>query len=112
MLCALQLPWQWDLEVLAVEALDPLFQPHGRVYFASLKGIYTGPESTERFAGGLILIWPENCVFFNFFGHLGPVGRPMEGLVDFDHTNFSRRIHPRHPDFLPGPDVEILTFWG
>ena len=25
----------------------------------------------------------------------------MEGHVDFDHTNFSRRSHPCHPEFLP-----------
>ena len=39
--------------------------------------------------------------FSNFSGHLGPLGRPMEGHVDFYHTNFSKRSHPSHPEFLP-----------
>ena len=39
--------------------------------------------------------------FSNFFGHFGPLARPMEGHVDFYHTNFSQRSHPCHPEFLP-----------
>ena len=35
------------------------------------------------------------------FGHFGPLAPAMEGRVDFYHTNFSRRSHPRHPEFLP-----------
>ena len=34
---------------------------YGHVYFVPLKGISTGPESTERFSGGLI--WPKTKVF-------------------------------------------------
>ena len=86
---------------------------YGSVYFVSLKGIYTRPESTERFGRGPDPDLAGKVWFLNFFEHLGPVGHPMEGHVDFHHTNFSRRSHPRHLDFLPGgPDVEILTFWG
>ena len=51
-------------------------------------------------AGGGGLIWSKTWVF-ELSGHLGPLGRPMEGHVDFYHTNFSRRSHPRHPEFLP-----------
>ena len=72
---------------------------YGHVYLVTLKGISTGQESTERFSGGG-LIWPK-LRFLNFFGHFGPLAPPMEGRVDFYHTNFSRRSHPRHPDFLP-----------
>ena len=39
--------------------------------------------------------------FSNFFGHFGPLARPMEGCVDFYHTNFSRRSHPCRPELLP-----------
>ena len=74
---------------------------YGSVYFVSLKGIYTGPESTEWFGRGPDPDLARKVRFLNFFGHLGPVGRPMEGHVDFDHTNLSRRSHPRHLDFLP-----------
>ena len=72
-----------------------------------------GPESKERFGQGPDPDLAGKVWFLNFFGHLGPVGRPMEGYVDFDHTNFSRQSHPRHPDYFPaGLDAEILTFWG
>ena len=43
----------------------------------------------------------EKPGFSNFFGHFGPLARPMEGCVDFYDTNFSRRIHPCHPELLP-----------
>ncbi len=43
----------------------------------------------------------EKPGFSNLFGNFGPLARPMEGCVDFYHTNFSRRSHPRHPEFLP-----------
>ena len=42
----------------------------------------------------------EKPGFSNFFGHFKPLARPMEGCVDFYHTNFSRRSHPCHPEFL------------
>ena len=43
----------------------------------------------------------EKPGFSNFFGHFGPLARPMEGHVYFYDTNFSRRIHPCHPDLSP-----------
>ena len=43
----------------------------------------------------------EKLGFLNFFDLFGPLGRPMESHVDFYHTNFSRRSHPWHPEFLP-----------
>ena len=43
----------------------------------------------------------EKPGFSNFFDHFGPLARPMEGCVDFYHTNFSRRSHPCHPELLP-----------
>ena len=46
-----------------------------------------------------------------FFFHFGPLTPPMEGRVDFYHTNFSQRSHLRHPDFFAAePDAEKLTF--
>ena len=55
----------------------------------------------------------EKPGFSNFFGHFGPLARPMEGCVDFYHTNFSRRSHPCYPGiFAAEPDVEKLTFWA
>ena len=43
----------------------------------------------------------EKPGFLTFFDHFGPLARPMEGCVDFYHTNFSRRTHPCHPELLP-----------
>ena len=43
----------------------------------------------------------EKPRFSNFFCHFGPLARQMEGCVDFYHTNFSRRSHLCHPEFLP-----------
>ena len=43
----------------------------------------------------------EKPGFLNFFGHFRPLGRPMEGHMDFYHANFSRRSHPCHPEFFP-----------
>ena len=43
----------------------------------------------------------EKPGFSDFFGHFEPLARLMEGRVDFYHTNFSRRSHPCHPEFLP-----------
>ena len=88
-------------DMLRILRLLKVLCVYGGVYFVSLKGIYTGPESTEWFGWGPDPDLAEKFGFLNFFGHLGPVGRPMEGHVDFDHTNFSRRSLPRHPDFLP-----------
>ena len=42
----------------------------------------------------------EKPGFSNFCDHFGPLAPPMEGHVHFYHTNFSRRIHPYHPEFL------------
>ena len=49
-------------------------------------------------AGGGGLICQKKRVS-NFFDHLRPLA-PMESCVDFYHTNFSRRSHPCHPEFL------------
>ena len=41
--------------------------------------------------------------FLNFFNHFGPLAYPMQGRVDLDLTDFSRksrRIHPQHPEFV------------
>ena len=46
------------------------------------------------------LICPKTEVF-QLFHTFRPLVRPMEGGGHLDHTNFSRRIHPRHPEFLP-----------
>ena len=43
----------------------------------------------------------EKPGFSNFFGHFEPLARRMEGCVDFYDTNFSRRIHPCHPELSP-----------
>ena len=74
---------------------------YGHVYFVSLKGIPVGPESRERFGWGLDPDLARKAWFLNFFGHSGPLARAMECRVDSVHTNFSRRSHPCHPDFLP-----------
>ena len=63
------------------------------------RGVSTGPESTRKVFTGPDLA--EKPGFSNFFGHFGPLARPMEGRVDFYDTNFSRRIHPCHPELLP-----------
>ena len=74
---------------------------YGHVYFVPLKGIPTGPESTERFGRGPDPDLARKAGFLNFFGHIGPLARAMECRVDSVHTNFSRRSHPCHPEFLP-----------
>ena len=43
----------------------------------------------------------EKRRFLNFFDHFGPLAQLMESRVEFYHTNFSRRSHPRRPEFLP-----------
>ena len=73
----------------------------GGVYFVPLKGIPTGLESTERFGRGLDPDLARKAGFLNFFGHFGSLARALECRVDSVHTNFSRRSHPCHPDFLP-----------
>ena len=70
--------------------------------FCTLKrNSYTGPESTERFGRGPDPDLARKVGFSNFFGHIGPLARAMECRVDSVHTNFSRRSHPCHPEFLP-----------
>ena len=73
----------------------------GGVYFVSLNGIPIGPESTERFGRGPDPDLARKVGFLNFEGDFGPLARPVECRVDSVHTNFSRRSHPCHPEFLP-----------
>ena len=73
---------------------------YGGVYFVPLKGIPTGPESTERFGRGPDPDLARKAGFLNFFSHFGPLARAVECRVDSVHTNFSRRSHPCHPEFL------------
>ena len=48
----------------------------------------TGPGLAEK---------PRCSKLFGLFAQLA---RPIDGRVDFYHTNFSRRSHPRHLEFL------------
>ena len=48
-----------------------------------------------------VCILAEKPSFGTFLGRFGPLAPPMEGRVDFYHTNFSRRSQPRHLEFLP-----------
>ena len=73
----------------------------GGVYFVPLKGIPTVPESTERFGCGPDPDLARKAGFLQFFDHFGSLARAMECRVDSVHTNFSRRSHPGHPEFLP-----------
>ena len=34
------------------------------------------------------------------FSHFGSLSRPCEENPELEDTNFSRRTHPRHPEFL------------
>ena len=85
---------------------------HGHVYFVSLKGIPTGPESTERFGRGPDPDLARKARFFNFFGQIRPFAHAMECRVDSVHTNFSRRSHPCHPEFLPRGRISRSSPFG
>ena len=67
--------------------------------FCTLKGDqYRAGVHGKVFRGADVF---EKPGFSNCFGHFGPLVRPMEGHVDFNDTNFSRRSHPCHPELLP-----------
>ena len=81
---------------------------YGHVYFVPLKGVSTGPESTERFSGG-----PDLAQNWDFSGFLAVSGLSFDRLIynrQEWHSRIKALLSARSGISADGPVVEIPNF--